>query len=56
MIVCLVVLAQIVDPLVKGILSSGVKMCWGFTVADVHLSHTGFLCSLELKRTIGKTS
>ena len=37
----------------KGILSAGVKMCWGFTVADVHLSHTGFLNSLELKRTIG---
>jgi hypothetical protein len=44
---------QIVDPLVRGILSAGIKMCWGATVADVHLSHTGFLSSLELKRTIG---
>jgi hypothetical protein len=37
--------------LVKGVLSAGIKMCWGFTVAEVHLSHTGFLSSLELKRT-----
>jgi hypothetical protein len=44
---------QIVDPLVRGILSAGIKMCWGAAVADVHLSHTGFLSSLELKRTIG---
>jgi hypothetical protein len=43
---------QITDPLVKGVLSAGIKMCWGFTVAEVHLSHTGFLSSLELKRTI----
>jgi hypothetical protein len=43
---------QITDPLVKGVLSAGIKMCWGFTVAEVHLSHTGFLSSLELKRTL----
>lgn len=47
---------QIVDPLVRGILSAGIKMCWGFVVADVHMSHTGFLSSLELKRTVGRES
>lgn len=44
-------LLQIYDPLLKGILSIGVKMCWGFGVADVHMSQTGFLNSIELKRS-----
>ncbi len=26
-------------------------MCWGFGVADVHMSQTGFLNSIELKRS-----
>lgn len=39
----------------RGVLSSGIKMCWGATVADVHMSHTGFLNSLELKRTVETT-
>jgi hypothetical protein len=39
------------DPLLKGVKTVGVKMCWGFGVADVHMSQTGFLNSIELKRS-----
>ena len=35
----------------KGLLSVGVKMCWGFGVAEVHMSHTGFISSVELRRS-----
>lgn len=43
--------SQILEPLLKGILSVGIKMCWGFGVAEVHMSHTGFLSSVELRRS-----
>ena len=26
-------------------------MCWGFEIAEVYMSHAGFLSSLELKRS-----
>mmetsp|Transcript_16681 Transcript_16681/g.28251 ORF Transcript_16681/g.28251 Transcript_16681/m.28251 type:complete len:1262 (-) Transcript_16681:1911-5696(-) len=41
----------ITDPLMKAVLSVGVKMCWGFKVADVHMSRTGFLEGVELTRS-----
>ncbi|KAJ1433137.1 hypothetical protein B484DRAFT_478475 [Ochromonadaceae sp. CCMP2298] len=42
---------SVTDVLLKSALSAGVKMCWGCDVAETHLSHTGFLSSVELRRT-----
>lgn len=43
---------QITEPLVKGLLSVGVKMCWGFAVSEATLSKAGFLESVDLQRVL----
>jgi hypothetical protein len=35
----------------KGLLSVGVKICWGFGVAEVVMTHAGFVGSIEIRRS-----
>jgi len=34
----------------RGLQSTGVKIYWGYAVSEIHLAHTGFLSSVEVKK------
>ena len=36
--------------ILNGLATTGVKICWGCKISEVHLAHTGFLSSVEVKK------
>lgn len=42
--------------ILNNLLSTGVKICWGHTIAEVHLAHTGFLSSVEVKKKLSSSN